>query len=163
MTAKRNHKFIQNPLCRNRGFTLFELIVAVSILVIISVGAINYHYFGTRMALRADAEMTAARTARLILDNWKKTGGDEHFNPVDLDMGFEATMASNQYQITVNELPLTVGLRWQNVIVDAAAATGLRQLEITVRWRMDYRQGTVSDTDPTYVITTYVRRDESEG
>jgi prepilin-type N-terminal cleavage/methylation domain-containing protein len=164
MTVKCNHiQTINNPRYRNRGVTLIELVVVLLILTIVSVGAINYQYFGTRMAHHADAEITAARTARLILDNWKKKGGDENFDLEELDMGFKQPKNETYYLITVNQLPLTVALAWQDVQVDADAGVGLRQLEVTIQWRMDYQEGDVSDTDPSYIITTYVRRDESEG
>jgi prepilin-type N-terminal cleavage/methylation domain-containing protein len=164
MTVNRNHsQIIQKPSGRNHGVTLIELVVVLLIITIVSVGAVNYQYFGTRMAHRADAEMTAARTARLILDNWKKKGGDENFNPEDLDMGFSQPQNETYYLITVNQLPMTVNLQWQDVQVDADAGVGLRHLEVTVQWRLDYQEGEVADTDPSYVMTTYVRRDESEG
>jgi prepilin-type N-terminal cleavage/methylation domain-containing protein len=160
MTNKRNHT---NPCYLNRGVTLIELVIVLLILTIVSVGAVNYQYFGTRMAHRADAEITAARTARLILDNWKKKGGDENFNLVDLDMGFTRPVGKTYYLITVNQLPMTVTLAWNDVEVDANAGVGLRQLQITIQWRLDYGNGEVGNTDPSYITTTYVRRDESEG
>jgi prepilin-type N-terminal cleavage/methylation domain-containing protein len=164
MTAKRNYaQVINNPRSRNRGVTLIELVIAILIISIVSVGAINYQYFGTRMAHRADAEITATRTARLILDNWKKTGGDENFNLVDLDMGFTQPSQKTYYLITVNQLPLTVTIAWQDVEIDTNAGVGLRQLQVTIQWRQDYKIGDVNSTDPSYITTTYVRRDESEG
>ena len=164
MTIKRNHnQWIKNPCNRSRGVTLLELVIVILILSIVSVGAVGYQYFGTRMAIRADAEITAARTARLVLDNWKKTGGSENFDLEDLNMGFTQIEDESRYQVTINQLPLTVSLAWQDVETDAFAGVGLRQLEVTIQWRQDYQEGEVSDTDPTYVMTTYVRRDESEG
>jgi prepilin-type N-terminal cleavage/methylation domain-containing protein len=164
MTVKRNHsQWIKKPRSRNHGVTLIELVVAILIIAIVSVGAINYQYFGTRLAQRADAEITATRTARLILDNWKKKGGDENFSLIDLDMGFTKPAGKSYYLITVSQLPLTVTLAWQDVTVDAAAGVGLRQLQVTIQWRKDYQVGDVGATDPSYITTTYVRRDESEG
>jgi prepilin-type N-terminal cleavage/methylation domain-containing protein len=164
MTVKCNHsQRTKIPHYRNHGVTLIELVVAILIISIVSVGAINYQYFGTRMAQRADAEITATRTARLILDNWKKKGGDENFDLIDLDMGFTQPNHETYYRITVNQLPLTVTLNWQDIEVNADAGVGLRQLQVTIQWRQDYREGDVSNTDPSYITTTYVRRDESEG
>jgi prepilin-type N-terminal cleavage/methylation domain-containing protein len=164
MTVQCNHT--QNRCStryHSRGVTLIELVVVLLILTIVSVGAVNYQYFGTRMAHRADAEITAARTARLLLDNWKKKGGDENFDPQDLDMGFTQPAKETYYLVTVNQLPMTVMLDWKDIQVDADAGVGLRELEITIQWRLDYQDGEVGDTDPSYVMTTYVRRDESEG
>jgi prepilin-type N-terminal cleavage/methylation domain-containing protein len=164
MKTNRTHKYLTKNRCtRNRGVTLLEVVIAILVLSIVSVGAVSYQYFGTRMSQRAEAEITATRTARLILDNWKKTGGSENFNLEDLDMGFTQIGNENRYQITINNLPLTAELQWQDVAVDASAGVGLRQLRIAIRWRQNYQTGQVSDTDPSYVTTTYVRRDESEG
>jgi len=164
MAVKCNHfQWIKKPRFRNHGVTLIELVVAILIITIVSAGAVHYQYFGTRMSLRADAEMTATRTARLILDNWKKKGGDENFDLIDLDMGFTKPAGKSYYRIIVNQLPLTVTLAWQDVAVDAAAGVGLRQLQVTIQWRQDYGNGDAGNADPSYVNTTYVRRDESEG
>lgn len=160
---RRPDQFIKNSQARSRGITLLELVIVILILSIVSVGAVGYQYFGTQMAIRADAEITAARTARLILDNWKKTGGNDNFDLEELNMGFTQTENESTYQVTINQLPLTVGLAWQDIETDAFAGVGLRQLEVTIQWRQDYQPGDVTDTDPTYIMTTYVRRDESEG
>jgi len=163
MFANRNKtEIILTPGPRNRGVTLLELILAVLILTIVSVGTISYQYFATRLATRADAEITATRTARLVLDNWKKTGGDENFAPTSLDMGFQG-IPSSKYLITINHLPMTLKLEWQNVGYDDVAGVTLRQIQVTVQWRSDYQAQEVRPADPRYVMTTYVRRDESEG
>ncbi len=164
MFANRNKtEIILTPGPRNRGVTLLELILAVLILTIVSVGTISYQYFATRLATRADAEITATRTARLVLDNWEKTGGDENFAPTSLDMGFQEISGGNQYLITINHLPMTLKLEWQNVGYDDVAGVTLRQIQVTVQWRSDYQAQEVRPADPMYVMTTCVRRDESEG
>jgi prepilin-type N-terminal cleavage/methylation domain-containing protein len=160
MTAcRKKTEPIRNPQSRNRGATLVELVIAITILSIVSVGCLGYQYFSTRMAIRANAELTATRTARLVLDNWKKTGGDENFDPTSLNVGFQTS--GNSYLITTNQLPITVSLQWQDVEYDAVAAVTLRQIQVTVRWRSDYQAGAIRGNDPSYVMTTYVRRDES--
>jgi prepilin-type N-terminal cleavage/methylation domain-containing protein len=160
MTAcRKKTERIQNPRSRNRGVTLVELVIAILILSIVSVGCLSYQYFSTRMAIRANAELTVTRTARLVLDNWKRTGGDEHFDPTSLNVGFQTS--GNSYLITTNQLPMTVSLQWQDVGYDAIAAVTLRQIQVTVRWRSDYQAGAIRNNDPSYVMTTYVRIDES--
>jgi prepilin-type N-terminal cleavage/methylation domain-containing protein len=164
MTAcRKKTESIQKPQSGNRGVTMVELVVAITILSIVSVGCLGYQYFSTRMAVRANAELTATRTARLVLDNWKRTGGDENFEPTSLDVGFQKSGTGNQirYLITINQLPVVVSLQWQDVEYDAVAAVTLRRIQITVQWRSDYQVGDVGPNDPSYVMTTYVRRDES--
>jgi prepilin-type N-terminal cleavage/methylation domain-containing protein len=160
MTAYRKKTgLIQYPQSRNRGVTLVELAITILILSIVSVGCLGYQYFSTRMATRANAELTVTRTARLVMDNWKRTGGDENFSPVSLNVGFQTS--GNSYLITTNQLPMTVSLQWQDVEYDAVAAVTLRQIQVTMRWRSDYQAGNIRNNDPSYVMTTYVRIDES--
>lgn len=137
--------------------------MAITILSIVSIGCLGYQYFSTRMATRANAELTATRTARLVLDNWKKTGGDENFEPTSLNVGFEKSGHGNKthYLITINQIPMTLDMQWQDVEYDAVAAVTLRQIQVTVQWRSDYQEGDVTNDDPIYVMTTYVRIDES--
>jgi len=54
-------------------------------------------------------------------------------------------------------------LSWKNIEQDAAAMVTLRQIEATIRWRSDRQTGTLGSNAPTYVISTYVRRDEAGG
>lgn len=145
------------------GFTLLELVIASLILGIVAVGTTGYQYHARRMALRANAEMTAARTARMVLDNWKKTGGDEHFDPVSLQMGFTKNAKTDDYLITVDGLQMLVTLNFNDVEEDAMAMITLRQIECVVQWRGDFRPDTVGPADPRYVINTYVRKDEAGG
>lgn len=148
---------------RNAAFSMIELIVAALILGVASVGALGYQYYARQMSLRANADITAARTARLILDNWKKTGGDETFDLVDLKMGFVKSPDSQNYRITVDNLPITISLDWQDIDQDAEAMVTLRKIEATLRWRSDRTGGALRTADPTYVISTYVRKEEAGG
>ena len=145
------------------GFTLVELIVASLVLGVVSVAAVGFQYQARRMALRANAEMTAARTARMVLDNWKKTGGDQNFNPVSLKMGFAKGAQSGDYTITVDGLQMLVSLSYSDIEQNTQAMVTLRQIECEVRWRSDFKPDTVRNGDPRYVISTYVRKDEAGG
>ena len=163
ITCRKKNELIQNPQSGNRGVTMVEMVVAIAILSIVSIGCLGYQYFSARLAVRANAELTVTRTARLVLDNWKKTGGDENFEPTSLNVGFEKSGNGNKtrYLITTNQIPMTVSLQWQDMEYDAVAAVTLRQIQVTVQWRSDYQEGNVDKNDPSYVMTTYVRRDES--
>lgn len=153
----------RNTLSDRGGFTLLELVIASLILGVIAVGATGYQYQARRMALRANAEMTAARTARMVLDNWKKTGGDENFDPVSLKMGFAKDAKGGDYNITVDGLKMLVSLDYSDIEQDTVAMITLRQIECEVRWRSDFKPDTVRTEDPRYVISTYVRKDEAGG
>ena len=148
---------------RDAAFTMIELIVASLILGVASVGALGYQYYARQMSLRAKAEITAARTARLVLDNWKKTGGDAAFDLVSLKIGFSKLLDSPDYRITIDGLPMTVRLDWQNIQQDADAMVTLRQIKTTVRWRRDRTDGELRNIDPIYTLSTYVRKEEAGG
>lgn len=145
------------------GFSLLETVIAIVILTILSIGTLGYHYLASRMASRANAELTAARTARFILDNWKKTGGDEHFNLQDLNAGFNRIGNSNQYTVTINRLPMTAEVSWKDIDENRLSMTQIRQIQVTIRWKSDYSQGSMTAGDPCYIIATYARRDEAGG
>ena len=152
---------------RNRqfraGVTLVEVSVAIVILAIASIGAINYQYHATRQGLLARSEITATRVAQLLLEDWKSRGGDETYDPADLGMGFTDMQAADWYKITVDNLPMSVNLQWTDVEQDAAAGVTLRQIRVEFRWRVDRTDGAISNGDPKYVMTTLVRRDQSSG
>ena len=137
--------------------------IASLVLGVVSVGALGYQYHARRMAMRARAEITAARTARLILDNWKRTGGDENFNLTSLQMGFVKNPNNDTYALTVDDQMLTVSLDWQDIEVDTAAMVTLRHIEAIIRWRSDYQTGAIRESDPIYRIHTYVRKEEAGG
>lgn len=142
---------------------MLELVIASLILGVVSIGAIGYQYHARRMALRADAQITAARTARMILDNWKKTGGDENFDLESLQMGFVKNKKRNDYNVTIEGLQMRVALNWEDIEQDEMAMVTLRQIEAVIQWRSDYQQDEVRDNDPSYIISTYVRKDEAGG
>jgi prepilin-type N-terminal cleavage/methylation domain-containing protein len=152
----------RNRQCR-AGVTLLEVAVAIAVLAVASIGAINYQYHATRQGLLARSEITATRVAQLLLEDWKSRGGDETYDPEDLGMGFTAMQAANWYRIKVDNLPMSVNLQWKNVEQDVTAGVTLRELRVEFRWRVDRTDGGIRDIDPEYVMTTLVRRDQSSG
>jgi prepilin-type N-terminal cleavage/methylation domain-containing protein len=145
------------------GVTLVEVAVAIAVLAVASIGAINYQYHATRQGLVARSEITATRVAQLLLEDWKSRGGDETYDPVDLGLGFTAMQAADWYRIQVDNLPMSVNLQWKDVEHDASAGVTLREIRVEFRWRVDRTAGAIRDIDPRYVMTTLVRRDQSSG
>jgi len=145
------------------GVTLLELVIATLILSIASVGALTYQYHAAKRAHSAQAELTAAQLAQLVIDDWKSTGGDEFYDPADLDLGLEELSNSRIYRIRLNDFPMRVGLEHNDVEIDEAAGVTLREIRVVVRWRRDYKDLEPAGDDPVFISTTYVRRDQSGG
>lgn len=146
-----------------RGYTLVELLIAMLVLAVAATGTMAYAIYAQRLAMRSQSELTAARIGRLILDNWKKNGGDPAFDLTALQMGFVKQPNSSIYKITINQLPMTIELNSQLLENDTQAMVSLRQIEAKIRWRLDRKDDALRPIDPTYTIATYVRKDESGG
>lgn len=143
--------------------TLIEVSVAIAVLAVAAIGALNYQYHATRRGLLARSEITATRIAQLLLEDWKSRGADETYDPIDLEMGFEASKVIDWYRVTIDRLPMMVNLRWEDVSRDSEAGVTLREIRVEVRWRLDRTDGGIRDGDPGYVMTTLVRMDQSAG
>ena len=165
-----------------KAFTLVEVMVAMVILTIAILGALNYEYYAARDVQISQAEITAANTAQLLLEDWKSTGGSEEYDPSILGLGFSnpiripSDFTSGQglgtplndavYTITVNKIPMLVMLVWKDVAYDTTAEIKLRQIAAVVEC------GTPSQSDVTYnwmehiepvTLVTYTRVDASDG
>ncbi len=164
------------------AFTLVEVMVAMVILTIAILGAFNYEYYAARDVQISRAEITAANTAQLLLEDWKSTGGSEEYDPSILGLGFSnpiripTDFTSGQglgtplndavYTITVNNIPMLVMLVWKDVAYDTTAEIKLRQIAVVVEC------GTPSQNEATYnwmehlepvTLVTYTRVDASDG
>lgn len=162
--------------------TLVEVMVTIVILTIAILGALNYEYYAARDVQISQAQITAARTAQLLLEDWKSTGGSEEYDPSILGLGFSnpiriplsftygqglgSPLHDAVYTITVNDIPMLVMLVWKDVAYDTTAEVKLRQLATIVEC------GTASQGETTYnwmeyiepiKLVTYTRVDSSDG
>ena len=145
-----------------RGVTLLEVMVAMAVLAIAALGALSYQYHAAVHTRIASAQITATRTAQLLLEDWKSTGGSTNYDPTALELGFELQNDSN-YFINVDNLPMYINLAYQDVEHDDLAGITLREISVTTRWRKGHKQGHIAPDDPSLVLTTYVRLDASGG
>jgi len=148
---------------RRRGVSLIEVMVAVVVLAVAVLGVLNYQYHATRRTILAKDELTATRTARLLLEDWKSHGGDAHYDPTLLEMGILPTGVTDRYLVRVNDLPLYATLQWRDVEENTDAGVTLREIRVLLQWRRDRSVGAMEATDPDFAMTTYVRRDQSGG
>lgn len=163
--------------------TLIEVILAMSALVIATLGALSYQYHIAIHSRIAKAQVTGMRTAQLLLEDWMSTGGSDEYDLSVLGLGFStghpipgewsdddelgSAVDDSAASITVDGLPMLVTLRWLDVAEDASAEVTLRQLSVIVRYgnidddtNMAYAQGYLVNMRP-IIMTTYIRLDAS--
>jgi prepilin-type N-terminal cleavage/methylation domain-containing protein len=146
------------------GFTLIEVIIASVSLSIIALGALSYQYFAAVHNHIALAQITATRTGQLLIEDWKNNGGSAMYDPTSLNLGFlKSDKDGWGYYIVVDNLPMYINLISNDVAVDVAAGVTIRELDVRVTWRKDYKQDAPEADDPFIVIITYARVDAAGG
>jgi prepilin-type N-terminal cleavage/methylation domain-containing protein len=153
----------------SKALTLIELMVAIAIIAIVAVGALDCQYYAAKHSRTARNQIAATRTAQLLIEDWKSVGGSTYYNPLNLQLDFSSatvpadfTMGQSIgfvlnnviYTITINGMPMLIMLGWSDVAHDSIAETTLRQLTVMVRWP----QGGALCNSPV-ILTTYVRLD----
>ncbi len=151
-----------NHALQPRGMTLIEVMLAVAIIVIASLGTLCYEYLCVHHIRFARVQLAATRTGQLLLEDWKSTGGSTDYNPEDLDMGFGVTPgdAWGDYMTVIDGLPLFIAMSYSDVARDDFAGVTLRRIDVSVRWRKDLSYGFPDSDDPAVNLTTYVRQDQ---
>jgi Tfp pilus assembly protein PilV len=149
--------------------TLTETLVAMVVLVIAALGGLASQYLAARHSQIARAQIIGTRTAQLLLEDWKSTGGSENYDPSTLGLGFSAVTAFSSaagattdtavYSITVDNVPMQVSLQWIDRpnnpdYDDQAAKVTLRQISVTVSFDQ-------AENIAPVILTTYVRIDTS--
>jgi hypothetical protein len=166
------------------GVSLIDAMAAMLILSVMAVGAMGYQYYAAIHARIACAQMVATRTAQLLLEDWKSTGGSSEYDPSILKLGFNGPLQvpadwsegipgglgqplnSCVYGITVDGLPMLVMLNWLDVDKDDDAGIKLRQISVTVRLGASSGgsdvESRLANLEP-IILVTYVRSDASAG
>jgi prepilin-type N-terminal cleavage/methylation domain-containing protein len=144
------------------GFSLIEVMLAVSLTCVIALGTLGYQYSSIKHSRISDAQFMATRIAQLLIEDWKSASGDTDYDPESLRLGFAAPQTGEygDYVITLGNISFFINLQNDDVENDAAAGVTLRQIAVTVKWRTDYTRGAVRTGDPMLTFTTYVRRDQ---
>lgn len=167
------------------AFTLIEAMTAIAVLSIIAVGSLNFQYFAARDSKLSKSQITATRTAQLLLEDWMSTGGSDDYNPAYLGLGFSSVNSSppdltkysslgnrlrdTLYVVNVDDVQMLVMLISKDVAYDAAAKIKLRQLSVYVSFGIVFsdNNNTIekaeSDTFKPVILTTYVRVDAGGG
>lgn len=145
------------------GITLIEAMVAMAILAIAALGALSYQFHCAKHARIAKLELTATRTAQLLLEDWKSNGGSSSYDPSSLGMGFVYDEQGGFYRIEVDNLPMYIRLMHRDVETDESAGITLREISVIMRWRLDFSALEPEEMHPHLVLTTYVRLDAAAG
>lgn len=146
------------------GISLIETMIAMAIVAVAVIGALGFQYHAARHTSMAQAEITATRTAQLLLEDWKSTGGATGYDPTTLGLGFaSASQYQAHYSITIDGLPMYITLANQDIASDSATGITLREISVTINWRRDHQPGLRITSDPLFTMTTYVRVDAAGG
>jgi hypothetical protein len=158
--------------------------VAAVILTVATLGALQYQYYAAAQGRIATGQIAAARTAHLLLEDWKSTAGSTQYDPHSLGLGFSGvcavptgfttpdglgtTLNNGVYGITLANLPMLAMLKYLDVEQDSQAQTKLRQLAVVVRFaRIDAGGMSVPETRfaglAPITLVTYVRLDGADG
>jgi prepilin-type N-terminal cleavage/methylation domain-containing protein len=165
------------------GFTLVEIMVTITVLLIAVLGTSAFRYHSALSAREAKAKTTAARIAQTLCENWRGANDANEFDPATafslqdiFGSQFEAMLRIDgaeygpyaadgftplgYYKIILDdnedegdEVPYWVTLSWREV------SSGLRALNIVVGW--DTRSAMSNyywegGSGRTFKLTTYV-------
>jgi len=178
-------KKTKRPGRATAALTLIEVMVAMAILAIATLGALSSQYHAAVHARISDAQIAATRTAQLLLEDWKSTGGSDEYKPSDLKLGLSealsvpsdftvpaglgTTLNNAVYGITIDNMPMLVMLKYKDVAQDLIAQVTLRQIAVIVSFGTSSAAGAPKSIDdrlkkmPPVVLTTYVRVDAASG
>jgi hypothetical protein len=169
------------------AFILIEVMVAMVVLAIATLGVLSYQYHAAGHARIARAQIAGMRAGQLLLEDWKSTGGSEEYDLSTLGLGFSSGLRipsewsqgkgvglgsplhNSVHAIIIDDLPMLMVLRWQDVAHDTVAEVKLRQLAVIVRFGEINDKGILKFPEsylegiPDVTLTTYVRIDASGG
>jgi prepilin-type N-terminal cleavage/methylation domain-containing protein len=165
-----------------KGFSLVEALVATVVVAVAALCALSFEYLSTGQIHYANAQIHATRIAKLLLEDWKSTGGSDTYDPCELGLGFIGVQAINftegqglgdtlngsVYAIQVDEYSLMLKLMYKDVEKDEATQVTLRQLAVIGRLGKPGDNQIMTSQDrfvkgPQIYFVTYVRRDASGG
>ena len=163
------------------AFSIAEVMVAATMLVITATGASSYQYHAAREAQIARAHIAATRTAQLLLEDWTSTGGSSEYDPSTLGLGFSSAKSIPSHfsqgqggglgdplndavhSIAVDDIPMLVMLTSRDIAQDTQAQVILRQLGVIVEFSEETQITQRLENIESVTLTTYVRVGASSG
>jgi len=148
---------------KNKGMTLVEVLIASVMLFVVAMGALSYQYHSIKQKRIAWADMAATRTAQMVMEDWKSTGGKDldgtnGYDPNDFDADF-AKQTDSSWKIIIEDIPMHLMLDSQDIETDEASGVTLKKLQVEIKWRSDFADGSVDVDSPSVVLESYIRTD----
>ena len=162
-------KTIKNT--QKRGLTLIEVVVAATVLVVASMGAIGYRYYCVLDERKADVQLTAARLGLMFMETWRGAGGRAPTDPYNIYNPLNLSVPASGLQVNAAGGPgvpsgfnsfgsycaVADGANYYTTLsYQDDAANGLRELSIVVAWPQDYPTGKYSDSNRSVKLATKV-------
>jgi hypothetical protein len=143
-----------------------EIMVTVALVLVMIVGMAEFRGFSASHVRKADVQMTAARLAVLLLEDWKAGGGQSNYDPVAV-FGSQLNIAKSSDGPAVpdgfsragyHRLIVADGVNYYATLsYREATESELHTLNVAVAWLPGYGVGEVFSTDQSVRLTTYVR------
>jgi len=151
---------------QNTGLTLIETMVTIALVMVMIVGVAEFRAFSSSNVRKADVQITSTRLALLLLEDWKAQSGSSDYDPVPV-FSSQLDIAKSSDGPAVPDGFIRAGYH-RRIIADGvyyyatlsykeATANELRTLNVAVASVAGYGEGTVSSTDQSARLTTYVR------
>ena len=147
------------------GVSIVEATIALVILAIAILGAINFKYFSSLDVKRSNLHDSAARVALMLCESWRGLDGTVSFDPVEEFEPGVVVLATDgptepnnftllgKYSVFLEDHPYYAVLSYQDMDAD------LRALNVTVVWEQRGQDGTeLSEADKIYQLTTYTEQ-----
>jgi len=136
---------------------LIEVMVAMVVLAVAALGALSYQYHAAAQVRTADKQITGTQIARLVLEDWKSTGGAVAYDPACLGLGFVTVfpeenhvdhtgghLGSKLYILKVDGKLVLTALSYRDIARDDTSAMTLRELTVVAQAGDDFTSSDLS-------------------
>ncbi|MBE0535341.1 MAG: prepilin-type N-terminal cleavage/methylation domain-containing protein [Phycisphaerae bacterium] len=163
---------------RNKGLTLIECSISISVASLLVLGVMAYNYHAAKHAREADRYATASRLGLALLENWRNSGTVAGYNPNGIyspatvgsgypvavtanaaagpalaGTGFTA-LAGSPFEATINNVTYRISLGYLNRATSVAGRPALTTLQAALLWAAPGETVAAQDA-PRVVYTTY--------
>jgi len=151
---------------QNTGLTLIETMVTIALVMVMIVGVAEFRAFSSSNVRKADVQITSTRLALLLLEDWKAQSGRWDYDPeavfssqLDIIPSSEGPAVPDGFILSEHRYRILADGVYYYATLSYREKTGNepRTLNVAVASVAGYGEGTVSSTDQSARLTTYVR------